>query len=578
MSVLDDLDPAQRAAVVSEAAPLCILAGAGSGKTRVLTRRIAHRVHVGAAEADRTLALTFTRKAAGELRSRLAALGVEGVKAGTFHATALGGLRRRWQHQGTAPRALLRDPVALVASLLVDDRSAVSARAVAGEIAWAKARLVAPEHYVEAAAAAGRRVALPPPAVAAAYERYEEARRARRTLDFDDLLLEYAHAVETDAAFAEGERWWFRHLFVDEYQDVNPVQFRVLRAWLGGRTDLTVVGDPNQAVYGWNGSDPDLLLRFTDHFPTAEVLRLDTNHRSTHEIVTVAGSVLERVGGAGPSRPPRHPGRPRGGVPTVRAFHTDIAEARGIARAVRLAHPPGARWSDVAVLTRTNAQLRRLEEALRAVGIPHRSHAGDFLGAHEVRQAVRALAAAPAVLPFASALADLDETIGEAADDRARTNLQSLLRLAHEYDRLDDAPTGAGFATWLATVVKGDEPWAEGDAVTVTTFHRAKGLEWPVVFVAGLEDGLVPLGHAGTPAARAEERRLLYVALTRATRELHCSWAEERTVGGRVVRRSPSPWLAAVERTVRRLQDTADDVDWRAHLARTRARLEPAGR
>ena len=574
MTVLDDLDPAQRAAVVSEAAPLCILAGAGSGKTRVLTRRIAHRVRAGAAEADRTLAITFTRKAAGELRTRLGVLGVGTVTAGTFHSIALGGLRRWWDKHQVPTRTVLRDPARLVASLLTDDRSDATARAVAQEVAWAKARLVTPDRYEAAAGEAGRRVGMPPAAVAAVYQRYEEAKHTRRVLDFDDLLLDYAAALETDRAFADGERWWFRHLFVDEFQDVNPVQFRLLRAWLGDSTDLTVVGDPNQAVYGWNGADPDVLLRFVDHFPTAEVVRLDTNHRSTPEIVRVANSVLERnaggeSGGAGPSRPPRHPGRPAGGIPTVSAFHTEIEEARGIARGLRLAHRPGTPWSDLAVLARTNSRLRIVEEALRTAGIPHRSRASQFLGAPEVRAAVRRLAGFPSILPFASALADLDEAVVDAGDERERDNLVALLRLAREYDHLDRAPTGVGFRAWLATVVRGDEPWGTGDAVTVTTFHRAKGLEWPVVFAAGLEHGLVPLASAGSPAARAEERRLLYVALSRATSELHCSWAG-----------TPSPLLGPVQQSVHHLDRAAarQPADWRSHLARARGRLEVGAR
>jgi DNA helicase-2/ATP-dependent DNA helicase PcrA len=576
MAVPDDLDPAQRAAVESEAAPLCIVAAAGSGKTRVLTRRIAHRVQAGTADPAHVLALTFTRKAAAELRTRLRGLGVEGVTAGTFHAVAWAQLRRRCADRGERAPVLLQHAARLVARVVEDPASVA---AVAAEITWAKARLVVPAGYVAAAAAAGRPTPVAAAEVAAAYARYEDEKRRRGVVDFDDLLSRCADAMEADPAFAEAQRWRFRHLFVDEFQDVNPAQFRLLRSWLGDRNDLTVVGDPNQAVYGWNGSDPDLLVRFPHHFPAAEVLRLDTNYRSTPEILAVAATVLDDatpgpVGGAGPSRPPRHPARPAGAVPTVAAFHTGEDEARAIARSVRLARAPGAPWSDIAVLTRTNAQLVAVAEALTAAGIPHRSRGAAFLGRPEVRAALDMLRQGATGVPVTSRLSDLAEAAADEADEARRANIDTLARLASDYAAVDRSGGVDAFLAWLGTAVRGEEPEAMGDAVELATFHRAKGLEWPVVFVAGLEDGLVPIGHAATTAAVAEERRLLYVALTRATRELHCSWAEERTVGSRRSRRTPSPWLPAIETACRTLAaGPARSTDWRRHLADSRARL-----
>lgn len=543
-------DPAQWAAVTSEAAPLCILAAAGSGKTRVLTTRIAHRVAIGAADAGHVLALTFTRKAAGELRARLRRLDVDAdVTAGTFHAVAWAQLRQWAADRSERPPPVVKDARRHLVRVVGESAAAE----VAGEIAWAKARLVDPESYE--AAAAGRRTTLAPAAVATAYADYQASLRRAGVLDFDDLLLRCTRILEDDAPFAAAQRWRFRHLFVDEYQDLNPAQFRLLRAWLGDNLDLTVVGDPNQAVYGWNGADPELLHRFPEHFPTAEVVRLDTSYRCPPEVLAVAAAVLPpgRVGGASPPRPPRHGGRPAPAVPTVRRFHTEDAEAAGIARALRLAHAPGTRWADLAVLARTNAQLVVIEEALRRASIPHVSSFRSALQDDAGREALAWLARSPAAVPLRSALADLGS--------------DPLQELGREYAAIDRVPSVDGFLGWLRTVIRGWDATTPQDAVALATFHKAKGLEWPVVFVVGLEHGLVPIPRAD----EGEERRLLYVALTRATREVHCSWAEQR----RGVPRSPSPWLAAVERACADQAAVRDRqaADWRAHLADSRARL-----
>ncbi|MFP5376806.1 MAG: ATP-dependent helicase, partial [Acidimicrobiia bacterium] len=339
MALLDGLDPAQHRAVVCEAQPLCILAPAGSGKTRVLTRRIAHRVATGQAEAARVLTLTFTRKAAGELRARLGALGVrEPIAAGTFHAVAYAQLRRRWADRGERPPVLLERKARLLAPLLPRARAGAGARAtvqpadLAAEVEWAKARLVPPSRYEAEVEAAGRRPPLPPATMAALYERYEHDKRRKGLVDFDDLLMLCALALEGDREFAAAQRWRFRHLFVDEFQDVNPVQFRLLQGWLGDRRDLCVVGDPDQAIYSWNGADPTLLTDFGRHFPGAEVVRLDRNYRSTSQIVAVGRAVLP-PGGEGVADVTAVRGD--GPLPVVRHFDTDVDEARGVARALR---------------------------------------------------------------------------------------------------------------------------------------------------------------------------------------------------------------------------------------------------
>ena len=569
--LLDGLDPVQRAAVVSEARPLCILAGAGSGKTRVLTRRIALRALTGSALPQHVLALTFTRRAAGELASRLGTLGIrERVAAGTFHAIASAQLRRRWADRGERPPALLERKGRLLGPLLPRGRIAVPAADVAAEIEWAKARLVAPDGYEAAAVASGRRPPLPGAQVASIYAGYEHEKGRRGLVDFDDLLVLCADALETDAAFAATQRWRFRHLFVDEFQDVNPLQFRLLEGWRAGRGDLCVVGDPDQAIYAWNGADAGYLNDFRRRFPTAEVVNLDRNYRSTPQVLAVANAAL--------GRPRLKSTRGEGPVPTVTSYQSDADEAGQVTRALRRR---GATfpWSHMAVLTRTHAQLVVFERALAAAGVPYRTRgAVAFLDRPEIKDALAELGRRPAA-PLASALPDLRELLDHSPEgDERAAHLETLERLARELLAVDPAATIGGFPGWMRTALGRDLPVTAGAAVELATFHAAKGLEWPVVFCAGLEQGLVPISHADTPAARAEERRLLYVAVTRAQQELHVSWAERRTFGARTLARSASPWLAAVEGAVRDLAEGGSGADWRRFLDEGRARLDAAPR
>ena len=581
MDLLDGLDPAQHRAVASEAQPLCILAPAGSGKTRVLTRRIAHRIATGSADGPRVLALTFTRRAAGELRSRLWSLGVrEQVAAGTFHAVAYTQLRRRWADRGERPPVLLERKARLLAPLVERARTgasnpaAIQAGDLAAEIEWAKARLVPPSSYEAEVEASGRRPPVAPAAMAAIYERYENDKRRKGLVDFDDLLLRCATALHEDTEFAAAQRWRFRHLFVDEFQDVNPVQFRLLQGWLGGRPDLCVVGDPDQAIYSWNGADPTLLTDFARHFPGSECVRLDRNYRSTPQVVALARTVLPAGGGDVEVVAVR----PEGVAPVVRRFATDVDEAHGVARALRRAHAPGVPWSHLAVLARTNAQLVALEEHIRAAGIPCRiSGGGALLRLPEVRTALDHMGALPASVPFLSRLADLEVPAGTGAGGTAGNtdrvgNLEALVRLGQDYAAADSSATVDGFAAWLGAGDQADTGTG-GDAVELTTFHRAKGLEWPVVFVTGLEKGLMPIGHATTAAAEAEERRLLHVALTRAGDEMHCTWAERRTFGSRTLARSPSPLLDPIQEAVALMAAGVPPGEWRARIAVERAKL-----
>ncbi len=579
--LLGGLNDAQREAVTTEAAPLAIVAGAGSGKTRVLTRRIAHRCLHGTADPRHVLALTFTRKAAGELGTRLERLGLrDHITAGTFHAVAYQQLRGWWADKGKQPPTLLDRKVRMLVRLL-GRSTRVQAVDVAGEIEWAKARMIAPEDYPAAARRADRRPSVEPEQMAALYRRYEDEKKQQRQVDFDDLLSLCASVIERDLEFARAQRWRFRHLFVDEFQDVNPLQFRLLTAWRGTSNDLCVVGDPHQAIYAWNGADPTLLRDVTTHLPGATVVELPRNYRSSPQIIATANRVLDM----GAVRGLRlHATRADGPVPAIHSFVDDRREARAIARALLDRHGPGTAWSHQAVLTRTNAQTVLIAESCRAIGVPVRVRGQlPFLELPEVREALRVIQRSRA--PLAEELGALETRVAaseEEGDERSDAelarvrNLEELLRLAGEYTRSDPQPTHAGFMAWLAATIGNDDMTATTDAVDLATFHAAKGLEWPIVHLAGLEDGFVPIGHARTDEAVAEERRLFYVAVTRAERELWLTWAAARTFGNKTVKRRPSPYLDELTPLLDALVAGTSPADAAHHLPAVRASVRAA--
>jgi DNA helicase-2/ATP-dependent DNA helicase PcrA len=601
--LLDDLDASQRAAVTSPAAPLAVLAPAGAGKTRVLTRRIAYRLREGDAAARHVLAVTFTRQAAAELVDRLARLGVEAeLTAGTFHALALAQLRRRAAEQGRTAPTVLASKARILAPISGGGRGSHALVAdLAAEIEWAKARMLAPHEYSAAARAAGRRSPRPPDQVARAYEEYEATKRTKRLCDFDDLLWWCADAIERDGTFAAAQRWRFRHLFVDEFQDATPLQLRLLRAWLGDRSDLCVVGDVAQSIYGFAGADAGPLARFREHFPGGDVVALTRNYRSTPQIVAVSEVVLEDE--AGVARGPVSAARPGGDAPELREYADDDAEAAGVADALWRAFTAGVPWHRMAVLFRTNAQAARFEAACARRGVPFRSPAPDRpTDDPEVRAVLdelrRADRAAPG-RPFAHHLTDLvampaddgnaggsDEDTEHNFDDpaldpdvavaRAEARLAAarrVHRLGCEYLAADGGPgTLAGFTAWLDVATRTD--LAPRPGVDLLTFHRAKGREWHVVFVTGLERGLVPIARSDEPHLLAEERRLLHVALSRATDALHLSFARTRAVGRRRIAREPSPWVEGLRR--RASEVAGAPVDRRDELAALRATLAAA--
>ncbi|MFN8052959.1 MAG: ATP-dependent DNA helicase UvrD2 [Acidimicrobiales bacterium] len=564
--LVSGLNPAQAEAVLSDAMALRILAGAGSGKTRVLTRRIARRVVDGEVDPRRVLAVTFTRKAAAELRQRIERVGLRGgINAGTFHAVAYTQLRQRWEERGVTPPELLDRKVGFVARI-VRGRSSTLPLDIVSEIEWAKARMISAGDYAAQAASAGRRIPIDATAVAEIYARYEEEKLKRRMVDFDDLLRLATRDIEADAEFAAARRWRFRHLFVDEFQDVNPLQFRLLQAWVGPDVDLCVVGDPNQAIYAWNGADSRFLDDFDRLVPGSHTIELTENYRSTPQILGLANTVLTLT----PSRRfDLVPNRPNGAVPQIRSYESETAEARGIARLARDAHRPGARWSDQAVLVRTNAQLTAFEEAFAAAGIPFRSRGGGrLLDQPEIRDLLTQLRRGGGSLGMH--LADLDTMLGSDASDltpERAANVGEFVRMGREFLDLEPDGTSANFLAWLNSALRNDEGAGLGDAVDLSTFHAAKGLEWPVVYVAGLEEGLVPIHYANTPESAAEETRLLYVALTRAERQLTLTWAEKRSFGTRSQSRKRSPLLETVGIAIELLRESNQPIDLRASVA-----------
>ncbi|HZU80633.1 MAG TPA: ATP-dependent helicase [Acidimicrobiales bacterium] len=579
--LLAGLTPEQRAAVTDESGLLCVLAGAGSGKTTVLTRRVAWRLHMASADADHVLVLTFTRKAASELRARLAHLGAPGgIRAGTFHSAAYGLLRRYWADRDIRPPSLLGDPTRLLREAGAELGIPAEAIAtVAIEVAWARARLVDAARYPAAAASAGRQTPMPADQIAAVMTRFGDAKRRKRVIDLDDLVSLAGDVLEREAAFAAAERWRVRHLFVDEFQDVNPAQFRLLEQWRHGRGDLCAVGDPRQAIYAWNGSDPDLLVRLPVLIPGMTVVRLDQNHRSAPAIVSAALAVLGAAagphavdepgfrleeglpveGGTGPVAVREVAGAP----PSLTGFDDEEAEAAAVVRWLRGAHRPGRPWRHLAVLARTHARLEAVADALRRSGIPFR-RAGDA-AAGPVGEVLRELRRAPRNLPLHAALVDASAAGVELQGD--------VLRLVDEYAAEEEHRTVGGFLAWMSANPGAiDGNGASEDAVELATFHRAKGLEWPCVAVIGLEDGTAPIAYAVSDAAKAEERRLLYVALTRAEDELFCSWAAADATG-RSRRRRPSPFLHPLRNAIA-AGAPAPAAAAPARIAQLRAQLE----
>lgn len=554
--VLAGLDLEQRRAVTAPAGPVCILAGAGTGKTRAITHRIAYRVVAGEITASQVLAVTFTARAAGQLRDRLARLGADGVQARTFHAAALRQVRYFAPRllEGRAMPEVVESKTRLVTLAaaragLKADRTA--ARDLAGEIEWAKANLVEPARYPAAAATAARDAPYEAATVAEVYTAYEEMKRSRGVIDFEDMLRAAVWAVEDHPDVAAQVQAQYRHFVVDEFQDVNPLQHRLLRAWLGDRDDVTVVGDASQTIYSFTGATSAYLREFPRRHRQAVVVRLVRDYRSTPQVVGLANAVIQQArDGDARLRVQLEGQRPPGPDPEVRIFDDEPAEAAAVATRCAELVKDGTPPHEIAVLFRTNAQSQAYEEALAEVGVPAVvTGAERFFDRPEVRQAMVALRAATRSTdpetPLPEAVADALASTGWRRDQppaggAARERWGALAALVTLAEELGDAPqpdraTGGTLADFCDELARRasiqHSPTVDG--VILASLHSAKGLEWDAVFLVGLAEGTLPTTYAKTDDALEEERRLVYVGITRARQWLWLSYGQARTAGGR---------------------------------------------
>jgi DNA helicase II / ATP-dependent DNA helicase PcrA len=572
--LIGDLDEEQRDAVLAARGPVCVLAGAGTGKTRTITRRIAHLVAAGHVAPQQVLAVTFTSRAAGEMRARLRALddgvGTSSVQAMTFHAAARRQLSYFWPRVvGDTGWQLLDTKFAVVAQAA--NRAGMSTstddvRDLAGEIEWAKASLISPEAYAAAVAQAGRDIPFDAAKIATVYAGYESL-KARRDgmalLDFDDLLLHTAAAIENDDAVAQEFRDRYRCFVVDEYQDVTPLQQRVLDAWLGARDDLTVVGDANQTIYSFTGATPRYLLDFSRRFPDASVVRLERDYRSTPQVVSLANRVIAAARGRMAGSKLHLVGQRAPGPNPTFTEHTDeVAEAAAVAKKIKNLIDSGTAASEIAVLYRINAQSEVYEEALTEAGVPFQVRGGEgFFSRQEIRQALLALQraaekdAARDSEDLAAIVRAVLEPLGLTAEPppgtRARERWEALAALAELVDEEVALRPSLDLRALIVELRQRADarhpPTVQG--VTLASLHAAKGLEWDAVFLVGLADGTLPISHALTHGPDSEpveeERRLLYVGITRARIHLALSWALARAPGGRQSRR-PSRFLNGI--------------------------------
>jgi DNA helicase-2/ATP-dependent DNA helicase PcrA len=565
-AVLGSLDPEQREVALVSRGPVCVLAGAGTGKTRAVAHRIAYGAATGVTDPARVLAVTFTTRAAGELRARLRQLGavvpgagLERVQARTFHSAALRQLTHFWPGTVGGPVPQVIDSkiglIAEAARRLRLSAGLPELRDAAAEVEWAKVTQVRPDDYAAASAKAGRSGPFSADKLARLYAAYEELRRERHVVDFESVLELTAAILTQDPAAAAAMRDRYDSFVVDEYQDVNPLQKLLLEAWLGDRDDLCVVGDPRQTIYSFTGATPSYLTGFAAEFPDARVIRLVRNYRSTPQVVALANrvSAAGALGGA-----PLAAQLPAGPAPRFTEHADEPAEYAAVARQAAALIAAGTPPGEIAVLVRINAQTQGFEQALADAGVPFQLKGAErFFERPEVRQAVALLRgaarsasaqddAAAQVRPVLAGLGLSPQPPAGRGVARDRwESLAVVAQLADDFFAAHPAATLAGLARELAErSASGQAPAAQG--VTIGSLHAAKGLEWTAVFLPGLTDGTLPIVHAQSADAVAEEHRLFYVGVTRAREQLFLSWALARSPGS-PRRRKPSRFLAGLQ-------------------------------
>ncbi|MEU9447882.1 ATP-dependent DNA helicase UvrD2 [Streptomyces sp. NPDC048277] len=564
-AVLEGLDPEQREVATALHGPVCVLAGAGTGKTRAITHRIAYGVRAGILQPSSVLAVTFTNRAAGEMRGRLRQLGAQGVQARTFHSAALRQLQFFWPKAigGSLPRLVDRK-IQLVADAAAACRIRLDRgelRDVTAEIEWSKVTQTVPADYPLAVVKAGREAPRDPAEIAQIYSVYEDLKRDRAVIDFEDVLLLTVAVLQDRHDIADQVRAQYQHFVVDEYQDVSPLQQRLLDLWLGDRDSLCVVGDASQTIYSFTGATPDHLLDFRIRHPGATVVKLVRDYRSTPQVVHLANGLLAQASGrAADHRLELISQRPAGPEPVYTEYADEPAEAEGAARRIRELIDAGVPAAEIAVLFRTNSQSEAYEQALADIGVPYQLRGAErFFDRPEVRKAGVALRAAAR---FGGNDALLDDTVdlpsqvravlsgegwttqppaGSGAVRERWESLAALVNLAQDVAAARPAATLADFVAELDERANAQHaPTVQG--VTLASLHSAKGLEWDAVFLVGVAEGMMPITYAKTDEQIEEERRLLYVGVTRARERLHVSWSLSRTPGGRPNRR-PSRFL-----------------------------------
>ena len=533
--ILEALDNEQRAVALATRGPVCVIAGAGTGKTRAITHRIAYAAAIGTMDPHKVLALTFTARAAGEMRTRLRSLGVPSVAARTIHAAALKQLTFFWPQVfgGRTPDLLttksgfLTEAIkraALQGELSITSRDLL--RDIATEIEWAKVSQVAPSDYLSESQKRTVKPRINPEQLAKVYTAYESVKHQERAIDFEDVLLLTTAMIEEEREVRERVQDQYRFFTVDEYQDISPLQQRLINAWLGSREELCVVGDPAQTIYSFAGATPVFLNSFTQRFPEAEVVRLTTGYRSTPEIIFTANSIL-RKGAMGNELVAIND---HGSKPTITAYNDESSEIAGIVRDITKLISEGTPAQEIAVLARTNNQLNGLEKAMNSAGLPYQVRNTErFFDRKEVRDFLKQVRTASVIPTEGVVWLDELRTLAQPfLTGGAIDGIAALLHLARELDT-DSGFTPKNLRAYLREVedrVQQNNP-PTMPVTTLATLHAAKGLEWERVFLMGVSDGILPLENNSTTGDQAsidEERRLFYVGITRAKSDLRLSY------------------------------------------------------
>jgi len=534
--ILAGLDPDQLAVVSAINGPVCVIAGAGTGKTRVITHRIAYAINSGVTDPTKVLALTFTAKAAGEMRARLRGLGIPNATARTFHSAALKQLLYFWPYafggqfpslltskSGFISQAISRADVAIPAS-------AAALREISGEIEWAKVLEISPENYQEQAVTNDRSVKLPNnkgtsenlAMIAQVYEAYESLKKQERGLDFEDVLLLCVGMLEEDRGVRERVRDQYRYFTVDEYQDVSPLQQRLLNLWLGNRQEICVVGDAAQTIYSFAGATSNFLLNFQNRFPNAQLFRLSRGYRSTPEIINTANKILRQGNLVSDHGDELQSANAHGEKPAVNGFNSSADEISYVVAEVKKVIAAGSDSSEIAILARTNAQLDQVKSALNNSQILSQIRSGErFFDRVDVRDVMRLIRSA-SVLPSEDGdwyedlvavlrpFGDADYVtaflrLAKSIQENGGSNMRAFLREIEDRSEQNNPPTLPG--------------------VTLATLHAAKGLEWNQLFLIGVSDGVLPMGNDLN-----EERRLFYVGVTRAKQRIQITYAGKPSV------------------------------------------------